>query len=311
MSPRSELLAKALNVKIWFFPDNVTYIRAFVQTLRRALNQKPKTIIIQLPQGPLLLAALLLKRLTKCKIVADVHTGFLVNTSWKGFILNLPFVRLLHSADLVTAHNEFQLSVTPQKIKSKTMVLFTPWQLISDGEANPENNQRDYIVFPASFASDEPLKEVIEAIKKFDINVQMYVTGNWNRLKGVARYSSKRILFTGYLPNEQFNYLISRANAIITGTKREYTALMSGWEALAYNKPLALTETATLRSLFGGYAVFYDWRNSKSIAEAIQKIQALKPTKSVREKLKFRSLKTLEIFKNKLSELIGKHIPTP
>ena len=303
LSRRSELLAQALEAKLWFFSDDAPYIQAFLNTLRYAANQKPKIIIVQLPQGPLLMEAFFLKKMMQCKIVADVHTGFLVTTGWKGLLLNAPFVKFLSKADLIIAHNEFQLGLIPSDLRNKTMVVFDPWHLIIDNEAKHEREQGNYIVFPASFASDEPLEEVINSINSFDIDVKMYVTGNWRRQPKIAKYASNRILFTGYLPSKKFNELLSKAAAIITGTKREYTSLMSGWEALAYGKALALTETSTLKSLFKGYAVFYDWRNEKSIANAIKKILASNPDITSREKLRSRTIESLKMLTKRLNEL--------
>lgn len=303
LSRRSELFAKALDAKLWFFSDNLPYIRAFLRTLREVISQKPKTIIVQLPQGPLLLEVLILKKLAGCNVIADVHTGFLLSTDWKGLLLNAPFVKLLHFADLVTAHNDAQLGLIPSNAKNKTIVVFDPWYLIAEGETSTEIKQESYIVFPASFASDEPLEEVINSINSFNINVKMYITGNWKQRPEIRKYASERVIFTGFLPTAEFSILLAEAAAIVTGTKREYTSLMSGWEAVAYAKPLAVTTTRTLRNVFGDYAVYYDYRDSQSIAEAIQKVLGAKPNLLVREKLRQRTVKSLEQLERKMQEL--------
>jgi len=303
LSRRSELLSKALRAKLWFFPDNIPYIRASLSTLRFIAKQKPKIILVQLPQGPLLFEAFILKVLLKCRIVADVHTGFLIASDWKGLLLNAPFLKFLRVADLIIVHNEFQLNLVPSGLKEKTLVVLDPWHLIAGNGEKCEVEQSGYIVFPASFASDEPLEEVINSVNSFNIDVKMYVTGNWRRQPKLLKYASDRVTFTGYLPNREYNRLLSKATAVITGTKREYTSLMSAWEAVAYAKPLALTETDTLKSLFKDYAIFYDWKNGKSIAEAIKKILVLKPNRVAHEKLRMRTLRGLEKLYKRLEEL--------
>jgi hypothetical protein len=304
LSRRSELLAKALDSKLWFFADNVPYLRASLNTLRYALSQKPRIIVAQLPQGPLLLEALIVKKLIGCKVVADAHTGFLVNSDWKGRLLNAPFVKLLTKADLVIAHNKPQLDLIPARVRNKTLVVFDPWYVAIDRKATSKSALGGYIVFPASFASDEPLEEIINSINSLNINVKMYVTGNWKRQPEIKKYASDRVVFTGFLPIEKFDSLIARSTAIITGTKREYTTLMSGWEAVAYNKPLALTATSTLKSLFRNYAVFYDWKNSQSIARAIEKILRSEPNVVTREELKKKTVAGVEALREKLRGLI-------
>ena len=303
LSRRSELLAETLGAKLWFFKDKLPYARAAFRTLRNTISQKPKIMIVQLPQGPLLLEAYLLKKLIGCKVIADVHTGFLVNTDWKGLVLNAPFVKLLRTADVIIAHNETQLSLIPAKVKNKTIVVYDPWYVIVDQKAKSRSTQGGYIVFPASFASDEPLEEVIESINAFNVDVKMYITGNWKRKPEIKKYASERIQFTGFLPSEEFNSLMANSTAVVTGTKREYTSLMSGWEAVAYGKPLALTATQTLKNLFWDYAIFYDWKNSENIAEAIKKVLVSKPSNAAYEKLKAKTVGSLEALKGKLKEL--------
>jgi glycosyltransferase involved in cell wall biosynthesis len=132
----------------------------------------------------------------------------------------------------------------------------------------------------------------------------MYITGNWKRQLALKeKYVSDKIIFTGFLPLEQFNSLLAESAAIITGTKREYTSLMSGWEAIAYAKPLAITETQTLKNLFGDYAVFFDWTNSQSIADAVERVLDSKPNLPAREKLRLRTVMSLEHLERKLQEL--------
>lgn len=303
LSRRSELLSKALDAKIWFFPDNPPYLRAFLDMFHKTLNEKPEIVIVQLPQGPLLFEALLLRKLTKCKIVADVHTGFLILSSWKGLLLNSPFVRFLNRVDLIILHNEIELNLIHPHLREKAIVVFDPWYLIADVSESGEKIENNYVVFPSSFAPDEPLEEVIESLKASSIDVKIYVTGNWKRRPEILRYTSKKIIFTGYLPAKDYYRLISNAAGIITGTKREYTSLMSAWEAVAYAKPLALTETKTLKSIFRDYAIFYNWRESESIINAIKTILSSKPNMLAREKLKLHTLKSVEKLKHKLETL--------
>jgi hypothetical protein len=305
LSRRSELLAEALNAKLWFFQDNLPYARAAFQTLLKTIRQKPRIIIIQLPQGPLLLEALILRKLIGCRVIADVHTGFLLSTDWKGLLLNVPFVKLLHKADIVTAHNDTQLNLIPKKAESKTIVVFDQWHLVTGNKESGAHAERgNYVVFPASFASDEPLQEVIDSINQSNIDAKMYITGNWKRQPALKeKYSSEKIIFTGFLSAEKFSSLLADSAAIVTGTKREYTSLMSGWEAIAYSKPLAVTETHTLKNLYGEYAIFYNWKNSQSIANAVKTALNSKPNLLAREKLKQRTIKSLKQLEQKMHEL--------
>ncbi len=301
LSRRSTLLARALDAELFFFKDRLPYLRAIWKTHFAVRKAKPDVVIVQLPQGPLLLQALILRGLMGCKVVADVHTGFLLNKSWKEVLLNGPFKSLLSRADLVLAHNEPQLTLFPKKIIPKTIVVYDQWQLC-EPESISVITKGNYLVFPASFAPDEPLKEVIEAVETVDPAVKLYVTGNWKRQPQIKTAVSERVVFTGYLPENEFDHLIAGAGAIITGTKRENTTLMSGWEAVAYQKPLALTETTTLKSLFKDYAVFYDWKDPMSIIQAIKEALNEKPNVGEYLNLRRRTVDSIMLLKRKLTE---------
>jgi hypothetical protein len=75
---------------------------------------------------------------------------------------------------------------------------------------------------------------------------------------------------------------------------------MSAWEAVAYAKPLALSKTKTLESLFMGYATFYDWKDNISIINALKTILSSSPNLQVREKLKTKALKSVDNLKRRL-----------
>jgi len=247
------------------------------------------------------LEALILRKVIGAKVIADVHTGFLLATDWKGLLLNKPFIKLLHAADIITAHNKTQLNLIPKKALKKTIVVLDQWQYAMDTEKHKETDSPEkYLVFPASFAEDEPLTEIIHGINEFNLNTKIYITGNWKRQPEIKELESEKIRFTGFLSSEKFNSLLSNSAAIITGTKREYTSLMSAWEAVAYMKPLALTTTITLKENFKGYAVFYDHKNSQSIANAINIILKSKPNSFIQKELKHKTIESLQLLKRKL-----------
>jgi hypothetical protein len=293
LSRRSELMSKALGAKLWFFPDRLPYLRGAVCTFLRIMDCKPEILLIQLPQGPLLIESLLLRRTIKCKVVADVHTGFIVNDDWKSLLLNEPFCRFLKYADLVLVHNQLVLDLLPEGLRGKAMVVYDPWFMIEKG-AFAKEPEEPYLVFPASFAPDEPLEELISGVIRNCPGTKIYITGNWRRQPRLKRYESDRVIFTGYLPTVQYEELLVGARAVVAGTKREYTSLMAAWEAVAYEKPLALSESATLRETFGDYPVYYNWRDEKSIGDAIMKVIVQKPNLDLRQMLRHQAVLGLQ-----------------
>jgi len=220
---------------------------------------------------------------------------------WKSYFLNAPFRNLLSHADYIVIHNNTIKKLLSESAKRKALIVYDPWPYI-----DLSTNQRDgdYLVFPASYHPDEPLKEILDCARNNFPNVQLYVTGDWRRHPSVKQYESKNIVFTSYLSEKGYDDLISGARGIITGTKEEYTILMSAWEAVAYKKPLAITKTLALRDTYAEYPVYYDWKDQRSISLAMQSLLSqsqFKDNTALREKV----LQSMTEFKEKISLLLS------
>jgi len=302
LSRRTTLMCKALDAELWFFPDRLPYLRAAYRTLNHVRENRPSVLLVQLPQGPLLLEALLLRVFFGCKVVADVHTGFLMQWEWKSYLLNAPFRRLLKYADHILIHNSIMNELLSEGARAKALVVYDPWQFI---ETVPSKQTKDeYLVFPASFHPDEPLNEVLSCFQKNYPEIKLYVTGNWRRRPSIKERESRAIVFTDYLSEAQYENLIANAKAIITGTTQEYTVLMSAWEAIAYNKPLAITESRALRETYGDYPEYYNWRDEESIRESILRINKQEKGNS-QNQLLTRTEVTLKVLSKEILALIG------
>jgi len=268
LSYRSLLLCRALqDTKLWFIESSKFYLDCALKSFLKTSVEKPSVIILQLPQGPLLAEGVLLKKLFGVKLVADVHTGFVITRTRKEKLLNKPFFGLLKYCDLILVHNVQLMNILPKTLLEKTLVVFDPWycmpKFVDVAEVEP------YLVFPASFAFDEPLEEVITAINQLG-KIVLYVTGDYRRKPGILRYSSAFVKFTGYLVRSEYENLLAKSFGIITGTKFDYTLLMSGWEAVSFKKPLVITNTPAILSIFKNYGFFYDWTNNDDIKKAVQ-----------------------------------------
>lgn len=295
------MLSKAIpNTELWFFETDSAYIKGFYSTFLKYLREKPETLILQLPQGPLLLEGALLKKVFGCKLVVDVHSGFVYGHSLKGLVINKPFNGLLDCADLVIVHNSEILDLLRPSVVSKTEVVYDPWMFIQS--ADQPSSDGKYLVFPASFAPDEPLHEVLGAVNEYK-KIKVYVTGNYLRNPSLLRFSSSFVEFTGFLNRGDYEHLLLNSSGVITGTKDEYTLMMSAWEAVAFQKPLILSETRTLRDMFDGYALFYSWKSRKGILDVLSKVFGEQDLAYAQNKLKEKTVNSLNILKKRLEEL--------
>ena len=101
--------------------------------------------------------------------------------------------------------------------------------------------------------------------------------------------------FVGFLPRKEYEKLLINSSGIITGSTREFTVCMSSWEAVAYTKPLILTDTVALKTIFKDYAVFFDWKTGDSLVSALKNRK--KDLCKSREKL-------LKLSENSLQQLL-------
>jgi len=295
------LLSKAVpNTELWFFKTDPLYIQGFYDTFLKYLKERPSTLILQLPQGPLLLEGILLKKNFNCKIAVDVHTGFVYGHTLKGLIINKPFNKLLNYVDLVIVHNNEILDIFHPSIIAKTEVVYDPWMFIQSTQQTSSNDR--YLVFPASFSPDEPLLEVLSAVNEYK-NIKVFVTGNCYRNPSLLRFSSSHVEFTGFLNREDYEKLLVNSFGVITGTKDEYTLMMSAWEAVAFQKPLILSETKTLRNMFDDYAFFYNWKSRESILNALSEVFSERDLTYARKKLKEKTINSLNALTKRLKEI--------
>ncbi len=280
LSRRTRDLAKELNAELLFIPSRFFYIEAWIKTRDLLREAMPDIIILQLPQGPLLLRAITLSREIKSKIIADVHTGFVYHPgSLRGFILNSLFKKLLNRVDLVLVHNKPIADFISRKLKiprSNILVVYDPLPQIPENVQKPEIEDitsGSYIVAPSSWASDEPLDYIAREFLESSISKEyrLVITGNpekrpilYRRLKTLSENSGKKIIITGYLPYTEYMWLLQNSRAIIAATSREYTMLSAIWEAIVYKKLFIVSKTYTLRDTIGrNYPCFFGLRESE------------------------------------------------
>ncbi|NOZ89374.1 MAG: glycosyltransferase family 4 protein [Crenarchaeota archaeon] len=264
LSRRTRELAELLGMELVFIPRGPPYVGAWLETGRLLARLRPRLVAAQLPQGPLLLRLHLLRRRLGFRLVADVHSGFMVYKSLGERLLNQPFRRLLRGCDLVVSHNEpFTRLLLDYGVPGERVV--TVYDPIPPRHPSPrrprlpEVEPRRYILMPAAWAPDEPMEMLAEAWRLSRLAGEGYrlvVTGDWRRRPRSADRLRRLegVVLTGFLPAEEYAWLLDNAAAVLALTTKEYTVLSALWEAVAYRRPALVSATRTLESLVGvGY----------------------------------------------------------
>jgi glycosyltransferase involved in cell wall biosynthesis len=265
VSRRSEQLAKFFNL-IYVRYDRwgqskfslaCSLIFNFAKTFFWVIFNRPKFIFTFQAHPFVTIAAKLGTWVTRKGIVIpDLHTAAYTDhfTGIQGVLGKW----IWKKCPLILVHNDESkefLGKTIHELKDKLYVL---------EDALPEfhsintaiNSNEIKCVLISRFAPDEPIQAFLEAVSEIE-NCQFYVTGNYAKATfDLSKYPNDKIIFTGFISDDEYLNLLQSSDMISILTTREMTLLSGGYEALSLEKPVILSNTKTLRNYFGNSAVY-------------------------------------------------------
>jgi hypothetical protein len=278
---RSKELSKVFNCELLLYDNNFKssferYIKSIVKTLLFIKQKNPDVIFVQNPS--MVLAALVsFYRMFKKNmfLIVDRHTTFRLNKKkeftldWIVFFLFNKFT--IKTADITIVTNKYLAEIIK---KNKGVPFILPDMLPNIPKVEKIIlNQDDFnLLMISSFGEDEPLEEVLMAMKKLaDEKIKLYITGNYQKVdETIIQKKPKNVIFTGYLTEEDFfKYLIS-VNGVIVLTTADHCMLCGCYEAVATGKPLITSKKKVLEEYFTG-AIFVG-SNNYNIKEGILKV---------------------------------------
>ncbi|CAO4157371.1 glycosyltransferase [Methylorubrum extorquens] len=222
-----------------------------VQMAWIVLRRRPEAIWIQMPPNFLVHLCLIL-RLTygrsRPRLVADLHNSALM-TSW----LSVPLTRrLLRRFDCVLVHNEdMRTAAVNFGVDARNLhVLEDRSPSFGETVAGPPDGKPCFVV-PCSFYKDEPVRNVVEAARLMP-DYEFMITGPRARAagQGLLHDLPGNVTFTDYLPVADYDTLIARATAVLCLTTQDGVQLSAAGEAVGAGKPIIVSDTQLLQSLF-------------------------------------------------------------
>ncbi len=247
------------------------YFRNGWDMLRILREQRPAVIWLQLPQVPLLWVALFYRRAfdRQATIIADCHNA-MFRPPWS----NVPFgLSLLAKCDIVLAHNPdvMEAAVKLGVERALLMVVEDPPASFASAPAPLALSidlPRPWLVFPASFATDEPIAELIAAAR-LTPDVSFLITGNLKNCRNpeLLAQATPNVRFMGFLSREDFEALIQHCDAVIAFTRFDGIQLSVCGEAVGAGKPMLISDTGTLRRQFPKGTVFVNSADPEDIAK--------------------------------------------
>ena len=259
VASRSRRIASKLNIPLIFYRDRFPYVFSSILTIIKILKAKPKSVILQLTQGPILFLFIILKKLIKFKLIGDVHSGFLIYLNLKGKILNFTFSKLIDNLDLIIVHNTEILKIISKK--NKTFLLYDP--LINDVEELKIRKNKTFVFVPIMKKPDEPIRELIKASEELKSDFVFISTGK----------KIESIKCLGYLSYENYLKVLKTCDIVLALTKREFTLLSIIFEAISLGKPIIASETLTIKNFLKDNALY---TNHENLAEKIKEMKMKK-----------------------------------
>ena len=273
---RSIVLAKKFGCELHLIEEKgiLRYPKSILKTLRIILNEKPHILFVQNPSMILAAFACICRIILRIPLVVDRHTTFLLNkkdwSSFKVFIFMVLHRFTIRHADITIVTNNF-LATLVEDLQGKPFVLpdmIPELQYTRKEELKGKFN----ILLISSFASDEPIIEILEALSLFDKkDVKIYVTGNFNKLdKAILNTAPSNVIFTGFLDEQDYINMLFSVDAIMVLTTADACMLCGCYEAISAGKPLITSEKDVLMDYFTD-AVFVE-NTVTGIAEGIRKV---------------------------------------
>ena len=264
---RSRELADYFGCKIFAFTQAgpLRYPKCMLRTLSTLRKERPATVFVQNPSMVLASLVVFWSFFTKATVVVDRHTTFLLN--YKGRpSLRLAAFRIMHWFTLryagITIVTNEHLAKIVRDYRGRAMVLpdRLPTLKSCESASFPLDAEKTNILFIASFAEDEPIGAVVEAMRHIGgpDHVHLYVSGRIRQefAELVAR-TPVNVTFTDYLPEDVFVSLLLRVDIVLALTTSDATMLCGCYEAVSAEKPLITSDKDVLRDYFTA-AVFAD-----------------------------------------------------
>lgn len=254
------------------------YARLFMRTLAVMRQRRPDTVWFQLPQVPLMWAALLYRLLfnRQAKLVADCHNA-MFRPPWS----RVPFgLSALRRCDLVLVHNDtvLQAALAAGLPSSRTRVLEDVPPLVKMPAVAPPvpaafaGRPHPWVLFPGSFSADEPVQELLAAACLLGSGV-VVMTG---RVANAAKHGHNisdvppNVVMPGFLSLAEFEALLLHCDVVLALTKFDGIQLSVCNEALGFGKPMVVSDTPLLSALFGSAAVMANSGEPRELAQGIE-----------------------------------------
>lgn len=254
------------------------YARNFFQTLIFLFRERPHFVWVQLPQTPLILAALLFQSSLgrrRVSIIADCHNAYF-REPWKGVV---GWKWSLNSSDFVVVHNRLVADKALELgIEMARMIVLPDLpasRLTPRSQDNDGLRSRPFALVIASFSADEPIANLIAAAAAFP-EIDFLITGDSGRRAKVAYEAllPVNVSLTGYVDLDVYEDYLERSLFVVCLSELRDVQMSGCAEAVGFGKPLVVSLSDITRESFPFGAVLANGNCPDSLRAAFQQMVA-------------------------------------
>jgi hypothetical protein len=243
------------------------YLKLIPRTFSLVRSEHPDVVYYQNPSIVLaaLLAMMKMLRLTKARLVGDFHNAGVNPPASARWLV--PFV--VRRTDLVIVSNR-NLEKPIEALGGRAMSIPDP--IPEFDVAAPPPSATFEVFFVCSWASDEPIVEVLEAariVARSAPGIVIAITGR-PKLERVGWTDPvpANVQLTGFLSEHDFERRLLGAAVVLDLTTRDDCMVCGAYEATSAEVPMVLSDNEPTRAYFRKGALFTD-NTAASIAREI------------------------------------------
>lgn len=280
---RNKSLSKKLSAKYFEFTTNkpgfIRYPLNLFRTLLIYIKEQPQLIFVQNPSIILALFSVIFGKVINIPIIVDAHNAGIYPFEGTSNFFNKVAKYIFCNASLTLVTNVY-LADYVRENSGHVFVLPDPLPDLPTTEKVIHSKSTHSILFICTWATDEPYLEVIKAARYIDKSITIYITGKVkkNEIQEIESSISENIIFTGFIPDDEYIALLHSCDIIIDLTTRENCLVCGAYEGVGCETPLILSNKRILIEYFYKGAVYTEnnYRDiSKSITHAIDNLEHL------------------------------------
>ena len=259
---RTRVLSNEIGAKLYEFDLRRHRIWRYLVltplTLMTLVKERPTVLVVQNPSILLAAMAVVYRKIVPTRLIVDSHSEGVEPFDLRINLFNAIATYIQRGADITIVTNRNFKEVVDQNggsgfVLPDKIPQFTPSDRLTQLEGTYN------VLFICTFSDDEPYREVMEAARDLGNEIYVYVTGEIKNLpQDLLKNVPSNLVFTGYLPEEDYVALLFSVNAVMDLTTRDNCLVCGAYEALAAEKPLILSDKKALREYFDEGVTYVD-----------------------------------------------------